>query len=154
MTEDAQQQASACATHVFGKDRVASALGMELLEAAPGTATISLTVTEPMTNGHGSCHGGITFTLADTAFALACNSHNQVTVASGCDISFLAPVWPGDRLTARATERDRRHRSGIYDVTVSNQKGEQVALFRGRSHTVRNQTVLADNQDFKSREVS
>jgi len=117
---------------MFAADRASRELGMELLDLGDGTATVRMTVSSSMINGHGIAHGGYVFLLADTAFACACNSRGVVTVASGADISFVAPVRAGAVLVARAAERVSFGRSGIYDVTVTS--GDQVvAEFRGRS---------------------
>ncbi|MCQ8836382.1 hydroxyphenylacetyl-CoA thioesterase PaaI [Streptomyces malaysiensis] len=122
---------------MFAADAASRAMGMELLEAGDGSAVVRMTVTASMVNGHGIAHGGFVFTLADTAFACACNSHGPVTVAAGADIAFVAPARDGDVLTASARERARFGRSGIYDVTVL--RGETViAEFRGRSRVIRN----------------
>jgi acyl-CoA thioesterase len=124
------------ARRVMATDRAAQQLGITLETAGPGKATLAMVVREEMTQGHGTCHGGVTFTLADTAFAVACNSHDEKAVAQHCSISYLAPAQPGDRLTARAVEVSRRGRSGLYDVTVSRQDGTVIAEFRGHSRTV------------------
>jgi acyl-CoA thioesterase len=108
-------------------------LGIELLEYGDGWARTRMTVRDDMVNGHGTCHGGILFSLADTAFACACNSWGPVTVAAGADITFVAPGRIGDLLTAEARVRARYGRSGIYDVAVT-RAGEPIAEFRGRSH--------------------
>jgi acyl-CoA thioesterase len=124
---------------MFDADQASAGLGIELVELAPGQATARMRVTAGMLNGHAIGHGGYVFLLADTAFALACNSHGPVTVAAGADVSFLAPVAEGDVLTARAVERVRQGRSGLYDVTVTRGSGESVqtvAEFRGRSRSV------------------
>ena len=105
-------------------------LGMEIEHVAPGAATLTMTVTEDMTNGHKMGHGGYIFTLADSAFAFACNTYNQRTVAQHCSITYIAPVSEGDRLTATARETAQFGRNGIYDVRVDNQRGEHVAEFR------------------------
>jgi acyl-CoA thioesterase len=110
---------------------------MELVHVAPGAATLTMTVRPDMSNGQGNCHGGYIFLLADSAFAFACNSYNQVTVAQQASVSFLEPVRIGDRLTAEAREVNRRGRSGIYDIRVTNQDGLHVAEFRGLSRSVR-----------------
>jgi acyl-CoA thioesterase len=123
------------AANMFSADRASKGLGMELLEAADGRAVVQMRVAQTMINGHGIAHGGFVFTLADTAFACACNTYGPVTVAAGADISFLCPVREGDVLVATATERVVTGRSGIYDVTVSRGK-EVVAEFRGRSRTI------------------
>jgi acyl-CoA thioesterase len=123
------------AANMFSADRASRGLGMELLEAANGRAVVQMRVAQTMINGHGIAHGGFVFTLADTAFACACNTYGPITVAAGADISFLRPVREGDVLVATATERAVIGRSGIYDVTVS--RGEEVvAEFRGRSRSV------------------
>lgn len=109
--------------------------GIERDDVAPGRATARMRVTAAMVNGHGICHGGYVFLLADTAFALACNTYGQVTVAAGCDIVFAAPARAGDELTATAVERARFGRNGIYDVTVTRADGDLIAEMRGRSRT-------------------
>ncbi len=130
-TADATTPAEA----MFAADRASRGLGIELLEQGVGTAVLRMTVTGSMVNGHGIAHGGYVFLLADTAFACACNSHGPVTVAAGADISFVAPAHEGDVLVARAEERTRFGRSGLYDVTVL-RGDEVVAEFRGRSRTI------------------
>ena len=117
-------------------DLASRTLGITLLDAGPGHATVRMTVTDTMVNGHDLAHGGYVFLLADTAFACACNSHGPVTVAAGADVTFVAAAHLGDELTARAEERVVYGRSGIYDVTVT--RGDEViAEFRGRSRTLR-----------------
>ena len=118
------------------RDAAAQALGIELVEAGPGTVTLRMAVRADMLNGHGTCHGGIVFTLADTAFAIACNSHGDPTVAAGATIEFVAPVAEGAVLTAAAREQHRQGRSGVYDIEVTSDDGTTVALFRGRSRTI------------------
>jgi acyl-CoA thioesterase len=135
-TMDPQQTARKSADAMWASDNASRALGMQLQCIGPGRAVIGMLVTEAMTNGHGMCHGGYIFTLADTAFAYACNSHNQRTVAAGCQISYLAPVKLGAGLIATAHERVRAERSGITDVTVTDQSGAIVAEFRGNSRTI------------------
>jgi acyl-CoA thioesterase len=125
---------------MWDRDTAARGLGIELLDAGNGAATVRMAVTAAMVNGHGIAHGGYLFLLADTAFACACNSHGPVTVAAGADISFLRPVRVGDVLVASAAERARSGRSGIYDVTVT-RDGAVVAEFRGRSRTVGDRTA-------------
>jgi acyl-CoA thioesterase len=120
---------------MWATDRASRSLGMELVDAGDGHATIRMPVTDVMINGHDVAHGGYLFLLADSAFACACNSHGPVTLAAGADITFVAPVRRGDVLEARATERVRFGRSGVYDVTVY-RGTEIVAEFRGRSRTV------------------
>ena len=123
------------AHHMFAADAASHALGIELIEAADGRAVTRMLVTAQMVNGHDIAHGGYIFLLADTTFALACNSHGPMTVASGADITFVTPGKLGDLLTARAVEKTRFGRSGIYDVTVE-RDGEVVAEFRGRSRVI------------------
>jgi phenylacetic acid degradation protein PaaD len=117
---------------MWAGDSASQALGMSLDDVGPGRATLTMTVRPDMVNGHAICHGGLVFALADSAFAFACNSYNQVTVAQDCDIVFVAPARLGDVLTAVAVERVRYGRNGIYDVTVR-RDDEVVAEFRGRS---------------------
>ncbi|KSU78393.1 hydroxyphenylacetyl-CoA thioesterase PaaI [Rhodococcus qingshengii] len=120
---------------MFDADQASQALGIEISELAPGSATVTVTVGETMVNGHGITHGGYVFLLADTAFALACNGYEDSAVAARADIRFLRPTRLGDTLTAVATEQARGGRSGIYDVTVRN--GDTVvAEFRGDSRTI------------------
>ena len=138
-----QALAEACAKSMWEDDNASRHLGMELLSVAPGEATISMTVAETMTNGHGNCHGGYMFTLADSAFAFACNTYNQRTVGQYCSVTYIAPAFKGDRLTATAREVSRRGRGGIYDIAITNQQGEQIAEFRGHSRTVKG-TLLPD----------
>ncbi|WP_028680469.1 hydroxyphenylacetyl-CoA thioesterase PaaI [Salinispora tropica] len=121
---------------MFAADVASRALGIELIEAAAGAAVARMRVTGAMVNGHRIAHGGYLFLLADTAFALACNSHGPVTVAAGGDIVFVRPAREGDVLLARAAERIRYGRSGIYDVTVTRDDGAVIAEFRGRSRTL------------------
>lgn len=132
-----QEIAEASAQAMWAGDRASQDLGMRLDRIAPGEATMSMTLTETMSNGHGNCHGGYIFTLADSAFAFACNSYNQMVVAQHCSITYLSPGRIGDRLTATAREVSRRGRSGIYDIAITNQDGVQVAEFRGHSRTVK-----------------
>ncbi|MEU6115141.1 hydroxyphenylacetyl-CoA thioesterase PaaI [Streptomyces sp. NPDC047117] len=121
---------------MFAADQASQRLGIELLEAGEGSSLLRMAVGETMVNGHGIAHGGYLFLLADTAFACVCNSHGPVTVAAGADVTFVAPAKQGDVLLARAEERARYGRSGIYDVTV--RRGtEVIAEFRGRSRAIR-----------------
>jgi acyl-CoA thioesterase len=118
-------------------DAAADLLGITLDSVAAGRATAQLVVRPEMLNGHGTCHGGIIFTLADTAFAYACNSHGPPTVAASASIDFLVPVHAGETLTAEAVEQWRRGRTGLYDVVITDSAGAAVARFHGRSHEVR-----------------
>ena len=115
---------------------------MELLAIAPGSATLAMTVREDMANGFGICHGGLIATLADSAFAFACNARNELTVAAGFTVDFIAPARPGDRLVAVAAEMAQAGRSGVYDVSVHNQRDELIALFRGNSHRMKDKQVV------------
>jgi acyl-CoA thioesterase len=138
----AERLARAAADAMWAQDKASRALGMAIAEIAPGAATLTMPVSETMVNGHGLCHGGYIFTLADSAFAFACNSHNQRAVAQHCAITYLAPGRLGDLLTARCREVSRAERSGVYDVTVTRQGGEVIAEFRGLSRTVKGTLVL------------
>ena len=133
---DPQQTANRAAAAMWAGDVASQSLGMELVEVGPGLATLRMTVREDMVNGHGIGHGGLTFCLADSAFAFACNSYGRTTVAAGAEISFLAPTRTGDVLEARAVEREREGRDGRYDVTVARVvplPETVVATFTGRS---------------------
>ena len=140
---DANELARACANAMWAQDRASRGLGMEIVAIAPGHAELAMTVTDAMVNGHDLCHGGFIFTLADSAFAFACNSRNARTVAQHCAITFIAPGKLGDRLSARAVERSRAGRSGIYDITVTRQDGTVIAEFRGHSRTIEGEWVDA-----------
>tara|TARA_R110002020_G_scaffold20374_12_gene69550 strand:- start:5238 stop:5687 length:450 start_codon:yes stop_codon:yes gene_type:complete len=133
---DAQETARACADAMWAEDKASQGLGMEIVSVEPGKAVLTMTIREDMVNGHAICHGGFMFLLADSAFAFSCNTYDQRTVAQSCAISFLKPVKLGDRLTATAAERWREGRSGIYDITVTDQTGTTVAEFRGQSRTI------------------
>ena len=133
--------ARACAERMWADDSATQSLGMTLVEVEPGQAVMAMTVTEQMVNGHRICHGGYIFTLADSAFAFACNTYNQRAVAQHCAITFVAPGKLGDRLTARAVERQRFGRSGIYDITVTRDDGAIIAEFRGHSRTIEGQLI-------------
>lgn len=122
-----------CAKTMQANDRSSKALGISIEVTAPGQAIARMTVRDDMINGFDVLHGGLTFALADTAFAFACNGHNERSFAASAHINFLRPALPGDKLTALATEDHRGRRSGYYTVRVNNQHGELVALFRGRS---------------------
>ena len=141
---DTLELARRAADVMWAEDNASKWLGMRIEEVRPGYARLSMTVTANMVNGHQLCHGGLIFTLADSTFAFACNSHNQRAVAAGCAIEFLAPAFLGDVLTAEGVEQTLRGRSGIYDMKVSNQKGETIALFRGKSATIKGTLVPLD----------
>ncbi|MFW9621781.1 MAG: hydroxyphenylacetyl-CoA thioesterase PaaI [Macromonas sp.] len=138
---DPQQLAQAVANAMWSRDNATQALGMEVLAVGPGTATIAMPVRTDMLNGHHMCHGGYIFTLADSAFAYACNSYNQNTVASACHIDFLAPARLGDVLEAEAVERSAAGRTGVYDITVRVRGGKTVALFRGKSYRIQGEVI-------------
>jgi acyl-CoA thioesterase len=127
--------ARACADAMWVDDSASKGLGMRLEDVGPGRARLSLVVTEAMVNGHGICHGGFIFALADSAMAFACNSHGEHAVTQQCAIAFLRPGRRGEALTADAVERTRSGRSGIYDVRVCDADGATVAEFRGHSRT-------------------
>lgn len=131
---EAQRVAELCAQALLAADQASRSLGMRLEAARPGFARMRMGVRGDMVNGHGICHGGIIFALADSAFAAACNTYNAVTVAAAASIDFLAAARIDDELTAEARELWRSKRSGIYEISVCNQRGEPIALFRGRSH--------------------
>ena len=131
---------------MWARDRATQALDMELVSIAPGAAVISMPVTAVMLNGHETCHGGYIFTLADSAFAYACNSHNQNTVASACHIDFLAPAKEGDTLHAEAIEQSQAGRTGVYDITVRTAAGKTVALFRGKSYRIQGEVIAGLQQ--------
>lgn len=133
--------AKASTAALWAEDRASQDLGMRLERVGPGEATLSMVVGPAMCNGHGTCHGGIIFTLADSAFAYACNSHGQRAVAQHASVSYIAPAHQGERLTATAREVSRRGRGGIYDVTVANEAGDVVAEFRGHSRTIKGTLV-------------
>ncbi len=114
---------------------------MELVSCEPGRAVMRMAVREPMLNGHRICHGGLIFTLADSTFAFACNSHNKVAVAAGCSIEFLKPGQLGDVLTCEGREQVLQGRHGIYDMKVTNQRGEVIAMFRGKSAQIQGTVI-------------
>ena len=127
---------------MFAVDRASKDfLQMELLACEPGRAVMRMRVREPMLNGHKVCHGGLIFTLADSTFAFACNSHNKVTVAAGCSIEFLRPAHLDDVLTCEGVEQLLQGRHGVYDMRVTNQRGETVAMFRGKSASIQGTVI-------------
>ena len=142
MTSEAQRLAEQVSAALYARDSAARALGITIRSVAPGAATLTMPVRADMLNGHAICHGGLIFAIADTAFAYACNSYNDSTLAAAASIEFLAPARLGDLLTAVAKEQNRGRRLGVYDIEVSRQDGTRVALFRGRSAKVSG-TVLA-----------
>lgn len=127
---------------MFKDDHASRSLGIDIVEVGRGRCVATMTVRRDMLNGFGICHGGLITTLADSAFAFACNSYNELTVASGFSVDIVAPGREGDVLTARAEESNKAGRTGVYDIEVSNQRGERVALFRGRSYTLKGKPVV------------
>lgn len=134
---DPETRAREVARLMAADDRATQHLGIELLDIGPGRARMRMRVRRELTNGHGICHGGYIFLLADTTFAYACNSHNQRAVAAGCSIEFLAPAHEGDVLTADGVEQHLAGRHGVYDMSVHDQHGKLIALFRGKSATIK-----------------
>ena len=139
--DDAQRTAERVRDEMAAQDVAARTLGIAVTAIGPGSATTTMTVRPDMLNGFGICHGGLVATLADTAFAYACNAWDEMTVASGFDIDLLAASREGDVLTARAAVVSQGSRTGLYDVAVSNQRGEAVAAFRGRSYRFKGKPV-------------
>ena len=139
---DPQQTADLVREGMFANDRASKQLGMQVLDIAPGSATLAMTVRSDMLNGHELCHGGLIATLADSAFAFACNSYNELTVASGFAIDIVAPARLGDVLSARCFEVLKAGRTGVYDAEVTNQRGERIAVFRGRSYTIKGKPAV------------
>jgi acyl-CoA thioesterase len=135
-SDDPQTIARLSAEAMWAEDNASRGLGMELLEVGPGRARVAMTVTATMVNGHGICHGGFIFTLADSAFAFACNSYGQRAVAQDCFVTFIAPARRGMRLIAEAVERHRGERNGLYDMTVRDEAGTLIAEVRGHSRTL------------------
>ena len=138
---DPQALAELAGKTMYERDPASQALGMTLDAIRPGYARMRMRVREDMLNGHGTCHGGYIFILADSAFAFACNSHNFNTVGAGCTIDYLAPGRAGDVLVAEAVEQALAGKTGVYDVVVTDQDGRKVALFRGKSHRVAGHVV-------------
>ena len=141
MSTSDEALAAEVAAAMWARDRASQTLGMELEDVRPGYARLRMAVRAEMLNGHGTCHGGIVFALADSAFAFACNSRGVVTVASGCSVEFLAPASEGDELVAVATERSLEGRNGVYDVDVRTADERLVATFRGRSAATRGRVL-------------
>lgn len=137
--------AQECANAMYKDDLAAQHLGIALLKTESGQASMRMHIKAHMLNGHGTCHGGYIFTLADTCFAFACNTYNQRTVAQHCSITYLAPAFENDELTAHAREITRQGRSGLYDVIILNQDGKHIAEFRGHARTIKG-TLLPTEQ--------
>ncbi|MBB5468270.1 acyl-CoA thioesterase [Paraburkholderia sp. Clong3] len=141
MTADELARATAAA--MYESDACSRALGLEILEVRPGYARLRMAVRDDFLNGHQICHGGLIFTLADSTFAFACNTYNINTVAAGCSIEYLRPVYGGDVLSAEAVEQTSSGRTGIYDIRVTNRAGETVAMFRGKSAQIKGNLIPA-----------
>lgn len=137
-----QQVAEATRDAMWKDDRASKMLGLNVVAIGPGTSTVTMTVREDMLNGHDICHGGLITTLADSAFAFACNAYNELTVASGFDVNIVAAGKRGDVMTATAREVSKAGRTGVYDIEVRNQRGELVATFRGRSYTMKGKPLV------------
>lgn len=138
---DALQLARRCAGAMFAGDRASQAMGMRVEDVSPGYARVTMRLRGEMVNGHQTAHGGAVFSLADSAFAFACNSRNVRTVAQHCSITFVTPVQEGELLVAEARETNLGGRFGIYDVTVQTDGGRLVAVFRGHSAAVRGRVI-------------
>jgi acyl-CoA thioesterase len=141
-----QELAEACAEAMYERDLAVRHLGIKVLRMGPGEADLQMTISEIMIQGHASCHGGYLFTLADSAFAYACNSYDDACVALGCSIDYIAPGLLGDVLTARATQVSRSGRTGNYDVRIENQHGKLIAVFHGKSYKIRGTVRQQENQ--------
>jgi acyl-CoA thioesterase len=137
-----QEIANAVGVGMMAKDQASLGLNMRLTHISPGAAHMEMTVLPRMLNGFATCHGGMITTLADSAFGFACNSYNELTVASGLSVDFVTPAYEGDVLTARAIEVSLSGRTGVYDVMVFNQKADCIAVFRGRSHRIKGKQAV------------
>jgi acyl-CoA thioesterase len=151
MTESADVEAQALAetvgTGMYAEDAASQALGLKIDAMGPGYARLEMPVRTDMLNGFKICHGGLITTLADSAFAFACNSRNQLSLAAGITVDFIAPAREGDVLSAAATEVSQTGRIGIYDVMVTNQNGETIAVLRGRSHRIKDRKTVPTGND-------
>ena len=146
MTDEAADAlARQCAQAMWAKDKASQNLGMEMIDVAAGRATFRMKVQPYMLNGHNICHGGYIFTLADTCFAFACNSRNNLMVAQHCTITFIAPILGDMELTARATEIYRHRRNGLYDIVITDEKGTKLAVFRGAARQVKGTHIDLEN---------
>ncbi len=139
MTED--ERAKRVAAFMWERDKLSPGMGMKLAKIEPGSAVVTMRIRPDMVNGHGICHGGVIFTLADSTFAYACNSRNQSTLAQMCSITYVSPGHEGEELRAEAREINLAGRSGIYDVTISGEDGRKVAEFRGHSRQISGQHI-------------
>jgi acyl-CoA thioesterase len=144
MKPSEQSIAAAVVRKMLSLDAFSQSLGIEILEVRPGYARIRARISAQMSNGHTTCHGGALFSIADSAFGFACNTHNLRTVAAGCSIEYLMPVHEGDVITAEAVEAALHGRAGVYDIKLTNQHGATVATFRGRSHRLNGEMITAD----------
>jgi acyl-CoA thioesterase len=144
--ESAEALAEQVAHAMYPRDRASQLLGIRLLSIKPGYARLEMAVRPDMVNGHHMCHGGLIFTLADSAFAYSCNSYNKNTVASACHIDFLAPAKEGDILEAEAVEQSLSGRTGVYDITVRIRGGKTVALFRGKSYRINGEVIAGQEK--------
>ena len=144
MPDTCDDLAQKCAQHMFANDAVTQNMGMQIVEVAPGLATVFMRVTPAMLNGHQTCHGGQLFSLADSAFAFACNSQNEVAVAANCHIDFIRPAYKDDGLTATASACHQGKRTGIYHVQITNQNNELIALFKGNSARINSKLLPTD----------
>lgn len=142
---DQQKLAEQCAQELYRRDVATQHLEIALLESAPGESMVKMTVKDFMLQGHKTCHGGYLFTLADSAFAFACNSYDQPTVALGCSIDYVTPAFEGDVLTARCHEKSRGGRTGNYGVEIHNQQDQLIALFHGRSYRIKGEILSQEN---------
>ncbi len=142
---EADQLAQECAKHMYENDAAAQALGIKLVQVLCGSSILVMTVKGFMLNGHKTCHGGKIFSLADTAFAYACNSQNQAAVALSCTIDFVNPAFEGDTLTATAEELHQGGRSGVYQIKVTNQKQQLIAIFKGNSARIKRSVLPEEN---------
>jgi acyl-CoA thioesterase len=141
MPIDGKELAQRVGEAMMARDRASRGLGIKIEDIGPGYACLSMTVRGDMLNGHDICHGGFMFTLADSAFAFACNSRNESTVAAGCSIEFLRPVREGEQLRAEAREQVLSGRTGIYDIAVLDEAGQMVAMFRGKSARIKGEVI-------------
>jgi len=146
MADAAQRTADFVREGMLKNDRASKMLGMQIVSVTPGHATLTMTIRDDMLNGHDICHGGLITTLADSAFAFACNSYNELTVASGFSIDLLAPGRLNDVLTARCAEVSKAGRTGVYDTEITNQRGERIAVFRGRSYTMKGKPAVPEQR--------
>lgn len=137
-----QQIAEQVRDEMLLDDKATEWMGIQIAEVGPGRSVARMTVRKEMVNGHGLAHGGLITTLADSAFAFACNAYNEVSVASGFDVNLLASARAGDVLTATCVELSKSGRTGVYDVEVNNQHGERIAAFRGRSYTMKGRAIV------------